>query len=328
MKVLIVDDHIDNRMQLRAMLETRDFSVEEAVNGVQALDLARAEPPDLIISEILMPEMDGFTLCRVVKSIERLRQTPLIFYTAACHDKEEKKLGLALGASRYIHKPTEPMEFLRSIDEVIAEYHQEALPDSASRINTPLDFEVRHQELMARKLDKKIKDVDRLRMEQALILNSMVEGVLSLDMEGKHITANNMALRLLGYQIDELIGKDSHSLWHHTKADGSSYSRDECPIIMSLTNGTASEQIEELFWRKDGSSFPVKCSYTPLIQEGEIRGVVLIFRDMTELKKKDNALKQSTVLYHELLAHMSDGVAVYEAVDDGQDFVFLEFNQA
>ena len=72
MKFLIVDDIDDNRLLLRRMLESRGFTVQEAGNGIQALDLARVEPPDIIISDVLMPEMDGFTLCRVLKGIEQL----------------------------------------------------------------------------------------------------------------------------------------------------------------------------------------------------------------------------------------------------------------
>lgn len=73
------------------------YRVEEAANGLQAFDRARIEPPDLIISDILMPEMDGFALCRIIKSIETLKHIPFVFYTATYLNQHDEELGLWLG---------------------------------------------------------------------------------------------------------------------------------------------------------------------------------------------------------------------------------------
>ena len=149
MKVLIVDDIQDNRVLLRGILESRNYNVEEAENGVRALALAQAEPPDLIVSDILMPEMDGFVLCRVVKGIVRLRHIPLVFYTATYLDKEDEELGLALGAARYIHKPVDPIEILRLLKYLLrCRWSMLSSQLSKKQLNFAMVIKVKHLEYL------------------------------------------------------------------------------------------------------------------------------------------------------------------------------------
>jgi CheY-like chemotaxis protein len=101
MKVLIVEDDEDSRVFLERALRGHHYSVESAGNGVEALGKAYEWHPDLIISDILMPGMNGFELCRRVKTDEKLRNIPFIFYTATFVDQNDEKLAMALGASRF-----------------------------------------------------------------------------------------------------------------------------------------------------------------------------------------------------------------------------------
>jgi CheY-like chemotaxis protein len=82
MKILVVEDNEDSRILLESLLEANGYEVESAENGIVAFELATRRPPDLIISDILMPEMDGYVLCRAVKADEQLRAIPFVFYTA------------------------------------------------------------------------------------------------------------------------------------------------------------------------------------------------------------------------------------------------------
>ena len=82
MKILIVEDNEDSRVLLESFLQASGYAVESAENGMLALEIAKRTHPDLIISDILMPEMDGYALCRAIKSDEQLRTIPFIFYTA------------------------------------------------------------------------------------------------------------------------------------------------------------------------------------------------------------------------------------------------------
>jgi CheY-like chemotaxis protein len=110
--VLIVDDKPENLYLLRALLTGNGFSVTCANEGGEALRAARSSRPDLIVSDILMPGMDGFALCREWKKDPDLRTIPFVFYTATYTDPRDEKLALDMGADRFLIKPTEPEVFM------------------------------------------------------------------------------------------------------------------------------------------------------------------------------------------------------------------------
>ena len=117
MRILIVEDNEKNRYLLRTLLEGNDHQVVAAEHGGQALELARANPPDVIVTDILMPVMDGFELCRQVKQDEKLKDILLVFYTATYTDAEDEELARKLGADKFIRKPQDSADFARIIQE-------------------------------------------------------------------------------------------------------------------------------------------------------------------------------------------------------------------
>ncbi len=119
--VLIVDDNEEALYMLRALLEGHAYTVVTAGDGNEALKAARQTPPDLIISDIMMPAMDGFVLCREWMGDDRLKDIPFIFYTATYIDEKDADFALSLGAARFIVKPTEPEEFMEIINGVVAD---------------------------------------------------------------------------------------------------------------------------------------------------------------------------------------------------------------
>src|SRR5512137_1297157 len=119
-KLLVVDDEHQNLYMLQVLLSANGFDVELASNGAEALELARRAPPDMIISDILMPVMDGFTLCRAWKEDERLKQIPFVFYTATYTAPRDEDFARSLGAARFIVKPVEPDKLLVLLRETIA----------------------------------------------------------------------------------------------------------------------------------------------------------------------------------------------------------------
>ncbi|MEG7525271.1 MAG: PAS domain-containing protein [Chromatiales bacterium] len=83
---------------------------------------------------------------------------------------------------------------------------------------------------------------------------------------------------MLGYEVDEMLGKNSHDMWHHSHEDGSDFPQSECPITHVLTQGLTHRGKNEVFWRKDGSSFPAEYTSTPIIENEAVTGAVVIFR--------------------------------------------------
>ncbi len=134
------------------------------------------------------------------------------------------------------------------------------------------------------------KEREHLNRLNKLILYAVSEGIIGLDAEGRGVFANPSATAKLGYEWEEMIGADMHDLIHHSKADGSVYPRHECPSCISLKTGNPHRMMGGFFWRKNGNSFPVVFSSTPIVEAGAVIGVVVTFLDITR-RKKDEAIK-------------------------------------
>jgi PAS domain S-box-containing protein len=131
------------------------------------------------------------------------------------------------------------------------------------------------------------------RRQNELILNSAGEGILGLDLQGRHTFVNPAAARMLGYGVQELIGRPSHAIWHYSKPNGTAYPMEECPIYAAFRDGFVYQRADEVFWRKDGTNFPVEYTSTPIWEEEKIAGAVVTFRDITERKRVEEALRRS-----------------------------------
>ncbi|MDR4494221.1 MAG: PAS domain S-box protein [Nitrospirales bacterium] len=128
--------------------------------------------------------------------------------------------------------------------------------------------------------------LNELRLHTDRILKAAGEGIFGLDLTGRHTFVNPAAAAMLGYTCQELIGQPSHSLWHHTKADGSPYPQEECPIYGAYKDGLVHQGVDEIFWRKDGKSFPAQYTSTPIRDDlGNLAGAVVTFQDITEKKR-------------------------------------------
>ncbi len=117
--ILVVDDLEENRYLLQKLLEANNYRVVLAADGVEALEKAQKEAPDLVISDILMPRLDGFALCREWLQHPQFKGIPFVFYTATYTEPKDEEFALSLGAARFIVKPQENAVFLGMIQEVL-----------------------------------------------------------------------------------------------------------------------------------------------------------------------------------------------------------------
>ena len=141
--------------------------------------------------------------------------------------------------------------------------------------------------------------LSELQRRNVLILEAAGEGIYGLDTEGLTTFVNPAAARLLGWDTEELIGSPMHAVLHHTRPDGSPYPREECPIYAAFKDGQVHRVEDEVFWRKDGSSFPVEYTSTPIREDGRLIGAVVVFRDISRLRK---ALSEVEALKNQLQA--------------------------
>ncbi|QZP31446.1 sigma 54-interacting transcriptional regulator [Pseudomonas sp. DR48] len=140
--------------------------------------------------------------------------------------------------------------------------------------------------------------------DNQLLLSSVGDGIYSINSEGLATFVNPAGARMLGWEPQDMIGKNIHRIHHHTHANGSHYPVEDCPIYKAVRDGVVHEGRQEVFWRRDGSSFPVEFTSTPVISDGRIVGAVVVFRDITERRSTEtqlqNALDELKVLKERL----------------------------
>ena len=127
----------------------------------------------------------------------------------------------------------------------------------------------------------------------ALLLASTGEGIYGVDLDGACVFINPAGARLIGYEPHEVIGRNMHELTHHARPDGSPYPEAECPIFNAFRRGLPCRIDSEVFWRRDGSCFPVEYSSHPVIEDAQVRGAVVTFVDITDRKRAADALQRA-----------------------------------
>jgi PAS domain S-box-containing protein len=130
-----------------------------------------------------------------------------------------------------------------------------------------------------------------------LLLSSVGDGIYSINKQGLCTFINPVGAKMLGLQPEDVLGKNIHKVHHHTHENGTHYPVEDCPIYAAVHDGIVHEGIQEVFWRRDGSYFPVEFTSTPIIRDSEIIGAVVVFRDITE---RLNTEKQLTHALEEL----------------------------
>ena len=125
--------------------------------------------------------------------------------------------------------------------------------------------------------------LEELRRRNELILDSAAEGIYGLNLQGNTTFVNPAAAEMIGWNAEEIIGKSQHAILHHSKPDGSPYPREQCPIYATFKDGLTHRVDGEVFWRRDGTSFPVHYTSAPIRDDqGNLAGAVVMFRDVTE----------------------------------------------
>ena len=169
MRILIVDDHAQNRYFLERLFAANGHECVSAQNGQLALEALRASRFDAVVSDVLMPEMDGFQLCRETRRDAALRTTPFIFYTATYTDAADRDFGLALGATAYVVKPSEPEDILAAVTGASRPAVSKVVPVAED----DTEFYRGYNPRLVRKLEQKVLELEEsqralLRSNEAL----------------------------------------------------------------------------------------------------------------------------------------------------------------
>jgi two-component system, cell cycle sensor histidine kinase and response regulator CckA len=299
--VLIVDDNADNLRLLEKLLKSKGYRVILSHNGAEALDTALKTPPDLIVSDILMPVMDGFTLCKHWNRNPQINKIPFIFYTATYTDKRDEQLALSMGAARFIVKPADPDVFLETVHSVLDEFKQKQF---ISADNAPQQEEIilaGYNEALVRKLEKKVQELNIINLaleneisqrkltEKALqeseeklkrVFSSIAGGILITDIEGNILDCNDNTCRIVRYNSKEdLLGKSIFFFMDDEEQNKASIN------FKATINNGYSNYNEYVISRADGTRFPVEVSSCiARDQSGTPLFMVISFSDITERK--------------------------------------------
>lgn len=142
--------------------------------------------------------------------------------------------------------------------------------------------------------------------DNLLMLTSVGDGIYCVDTNGLCTFINPAAKRLLGRTDGDVLGQNIHYVHHHTHDDGTHYPVEECPIYAAIRDGVVHEGIQEVFWKHDGTPFPVEFTSTPIISEGSIIGAVVVFRDISQRMETEKKLREALTEVSALKARLED----------------------
>lgn len=184
-------------------------------------------------------------------------------------------------------------------------WHTNGKPVPVSYVSTPIirdgkpdgavivfhdDTERRHTEMQR---ETAFRELEELRTAYELILGAAGEGIYGLDSDGLITFGNEAATQILGWKCEDVLGKHSHDVHHHSHADGSNYPREDCPIYRSIEDGEVHRVENEVFWHTNGKPVPVDYTSTPIVKDGKPCGAVVIFRDVSDRKRVEAQREQA-----------------------------------
>ena len=165
--------------------------------------------------------------------------------------------------------------------------------------------------------------LNTIRRQNDLILQCAGEGICGVDKEGFCTMVNPAVTALSGWAREDLLGKHIQDVLHHSRPDGTRYTREECPLLEMFRDGISRRVYDEVFWKKDGTSFPVEYFATPIQEGGEVTGAVVSFRDVSEERRARKVLRESEARYRLLVENAAYGI--FRTTPDGK---FLDANIA
>ena len=269
-KILIVDDRPENLLVMEKVLKNLDAEIHKALSGQKALALLLRHHFALILLDVQMPEMDGFETASLIRGNRETQDIPIIFVTAISRELKFMFEGYELGAVDYLLKPIDPL-----------------IITSKVKVFLQIDRQKQKLEML---LSESQRNKERIFHQNQLILNAAGEGIYGLDDQGNTTFCNPAAARMIEYEVKDLIGRSMHDIMHHTKPDGLPYPKEECPIYGAFKDGKVHHVTDEVFYKKDGTSFPVEYISTPMRDEGVLIGAVVIFKDIRKQKLAEGAI--------------------------------------
>lgn len=347
-KILIVDDNQQNLYLLETLLKGNGFEVVLASNGVVALEAAHNAPPDMIISDILMPLMDGFALCRAWMKNNLLKEIPFVFYTATYTDSKDEAFALSLGAARFIAKPSEPDVFVKQIQEVIKEYEAGKVVAQHVSIEKEEMYYKEYSEALIRKLEDKMLQLQQSKKRLEGLYQISNEMAVLKPAEELILQALRTIVETAGYQQANFFQYDEdHKLFTLLESSEQEHPAEIKEILTFRLGeergliGVVGESRQALIipdtkdeprWVPTDETLR-SALFVPVFRENRLLGVVSIVSAQTDAFSEEDA-RNITVLANnlaiaieniQLFERVTKSEARYRGIFEGvQDAIFVE----
>ena len=289
--ILVVDDNESNRILMIDILETAGYSVREVVNGEQALLSIKTKKPALVILDIILPGIDGYEVCRKIKSNKNTREIPVVFISALETD-QSKSAGFMAGGVDYISKPFSKNEVLARVGTHINLYR---LQSKLKRKNEKLEREILKRKNAEEELHISLNNYRQL-------IDGMNETFWVIDFEGNLIDVNKTAEKTLGYSKNELLSIGLIGI------DGS-LSKE---MIVELAHSMPRDELqifETTHKSKDGRVIPVEVYSSIVIWQGK-EAIISIARDISNQKNALETIQSERKLLRTLIDNLPDAIYI------------------
>ncbi len=317
MNILIADDGENSRLELENTLRTGGFTVTSTTDGSAALECATNQPPDLIISDIMMPNMDGFELCRRLKKNPRLAPIPIVLYTTSFLEDQDRQLAQALGVARLVSKPQEPQKLREIICQVLAASPSLSVIDELSLTAPRLHIDEMYVRCVGRKLDQKVEEleVERAAVQKSeekfrTIFNAVNEVIFIHDAAtGAILDTNQTFTRMYGYSADELNDLTVEQL----SSGEPPFTQREAMLLMKKTIAGTTQVFDWHSKHKSGRLFWTGVNMSRATIGSDVR-IIVVVRDISARKQAERQRLELEAKLHqkykmEAIGVMAGGIA-------------------
>ena len=352
-KFLVIDDIQDNLVTLTALIKDifPEAIIITAINGKKGLELALNEDPDVILLDIIMPEMDGYTVCQKLKADAKLRDIPVIFVTALNDPRESRLRALECGGEAFLSKPIDEIELTAQIHSMLkirkANIKNREEKEKLAELVDKKTKELSKTYLSTLNLleDLKTENESRIKSEERFrsLLRNLETGIVVHAPDTSIVLSNLRACELLGLTNDQLSGKTSiYQAWNFITEDYKRLPFEEYPVNRIITSkqsinnqifGISRQNINDTVW--------VKVDGLPVFDNnGDISEIVISFVDITDRKESEvsrtlgmeilkklndnNTMNSSIQQVLVLLKTYTDTDAIGIRIQEGEDFPYYE----
>jgi two-component system cell cycle sensor histidine kinase/response regulator CckA len=307
MSILVVDDSALNRKLLKVNLEAEGLTVVEAGDGLEALERLNQQPVEVVISDILMPRMDGYRLCFEMRRNQRFNRIPFIIYSSSYTSSDDEKLALDCGADRFVKKPSSMQTIFETIREVTQQpspvFHKKIASESESAIMRE------YSERLVLKLEERTIELERAkdvlaRSEERYrdLFENANDIIYTLNLEGSFTSINKKGELLTGYSREEIMQMKIADLIAPNYLETA-----RRKLKDKLDNPSETTIYELEIVCKNRSHLPLEVSSRAVYEGNKAIGIQGIARDISERQRLEGQLRQAQKM--ESVGRLAGGVA-------------------